>query len=214
LEDKGLNSIGVNMNIIKLTKSKRFWVLRARADLNGDYDSANSNLIDYLKFSIAPAMGKKVNDDFSYSVGLSLNYRFGSPIIIPIVALNKNLNEKWTVESVLPLFVKTRYKHNTGLFWLNTIEIDGASYKLNNFSEEFSDYTNLHLHRSSIQYNTRIEKKVIRWIWAAAEMGIRKNITYNLTNSNRSRKNIIFDSTLKSAFLFNVSLFISPSKRL
>lgn len=209
IEDRGLQTVGANITIIKPTKSKKFWVLNANADLNGDFGTINS-FSDYLKFSISPALGWKVNDNFSYALGASYNYRFGSPIIIPVAAFNTNINEKWGLEAILPLFVKSSYQYNNGLIWHNTFEIDGASYKLAGFNSQFDEFSKLHLHRSDIQFSTRIEKKLVGWLWAASEIGIRKNLTYNLTNSNRSRDRIIFENNLSNGFLFNISLFVSP----
>lgn len=214
LEDKPLKSIGANITVIKPTKSTKFWILRASADFNGDYSGNESgSLSDYLKFSISPALGWKVNDNFSYALGVSYNYRFGSPLILPVVAINKNFNEKWGIEAILPLSIKSRYIHNSGLNWLNTVEIVGASYKLNNLEPELAQYNNIHLHRSAIQFTTRIEKRLFGWLWAASEVGFHENLTYNVTNSNRSRNAIIFENTLKSSLLFNISLFISPRKK-
>lgn len=212
LEDKGLKSIGMSVTIIKPTKSKKFWVIKANADLNGNFGTINS-FSDYLKFSISPALGWKVNDNFSYAIGVSYNYRFGSPFIIPVAAFNANFAKKWGIEAILPLLIKSRYQYNDGLIWQNLIEIDGASYKLNNFSSEFDNYTNLHLHRSDIQFTTRIEKKIVGWLWGASEVGLRRNLNYNLTNSNQSKSNVVFENNLKNALLFNVSLFISPRKK-
>ncbi len=214
LEDKGLKSIGVNIIAIKPTRTNKFWIFKGHADLNGDFGYNSVHLKDFLKFSISTALGWKVNDNYSFALGISFNYRFGSPLLLPIIAFNKNLNEKWSIETIFPVFVRSRYQFSDGLYWLNTIEIDGASYKLNNFSTEFSLYDNLHLHRSDIQYTTRVEKRVIGWLWGASEVGIRKNLTYNLTNSNKAKDNVIFENTLKSALLLNVSLFISPGKKL
>jgi hypothetical protein len=214
LEDKALKSIGVNVTVIKPTKSNKFWILRASADFNGDYSGNNSgSLTDYLKFSISPALGWKVNDNFSYALGVSYNYRFGSPLILPVVAFNKNFNEKWGIEAILPIFIKSRYLYNSGLNWLNKVEIDGASYKLNNLGLALSEYDNIHLHRSAIQFSTRIEKRLVGWLWVASEVGYHKNLTFNVTNSNQSKNAIIFENTLKSSLLFNISLFISPRKK-
>ena len=214
-EDRALKSIGANLTIIKPTKSKKFWVLRASANVNGDYDNNSSgNLSDYLKYSISPALGWKVNEHFSYALGMSYNYRFGSPLILPVIAINKNFNDKWGIEAILPLIIKSRYIHNTGLNWLNTIEIEGASYKLNNIDESgLLHYNNIHLHRSALQFTTRIEKRIAGWLWVASEAGFQKNLTSNITNSNRAKKEIIFENTLKSNVLFNISLFISPRKK-
>jgi hypothetical protein len=214
LEDKALNSIGASFTFIKPTKSKRYWVLNVKADLNGDYDNlTNASLVDFLKFSISPALGWKVNENFSYALGVSYNYRFGSPLIIPVVALNKNFNDKWGVEALLPLLVRSRYIHNSGLNWQNTLEVVGASYKLNNLGETLVQFDNIHLHRSAIQLTSKIEKRIVGWLWASTEVGYHENLTYNVTNSSRSTKDIIFENKLSSQFLINFSLFISPRKK-
>ncbi len=209
LEDRGLTSMGVNATIIKPTRSKKFWILKANADLNGDYGAIHS-ISDYLKFSISPALGLKVNENFSYALGASFNYRFGSPLVIPVAAFNININEKWGLDAILPVFIRSRYQYNQNLIWQNSIEIDGASYKIANFNDEFNAFSKLHLHRSDIKITTRIEKKLIGWLWAASEIGLRENLIFNLNNSVQSKTNIIFKNELSTAFLFNVSLFLSP----
>lgn len=209
LEDKGLKTIGTDLLIIKPTKSKNYWLLRIKADFNGDYDG-NFVQSEYLKFSISPAWGRKVSDNFTYALGLSYNYRFGSPLILPIISFNKNLNTKWDIESILPVFVKVRYKYNDGLHWINTIDLDGASYKINSLDSSLPGYSNIHLHRSDIRFTTRIEKKLTGWFWLAADLGLNQNLVYNVTNSNRARNEVLFENNLKTGFLFNFSIFISP----
>ena len=210
LEDKGLKMIGSDFLLVKPTRSKNYWLLRVRADFNGDY---NSNFIqsDYLKFSVSPAWGRKVNNDFTYAVGLSYNYRFGSPLLLPIISFNKNFNEKWDIESILPVFIKLRYKPNKGLHWINAFDLEGASYRLKTLDASFPGYSNIHLHRSDLRFTTRIEKKLTGWFWLGADVGLNRNLTYNVTNSNRARQNILFENNLKTGFLFNFSIFISPN---
>lgn len=213
LEDRGLRSFGGNLTIIKPTKSKRFWILNTSGYLNGDIDRSTGISGKLLKFSISPAVGWKVDDDFSYAVGLTYNYRFGVPLLLPLLAINKNFNDKWGIEAILPVYVRSRYKINNGFFWINTIEVDGASYSLNIDSDHLDQYSNLYLHRSNIQLITKVEKHITNWIWASAGVGIRRNLALNLANSNQSNKNVLYESTLKPSFLFNVSLFVSPFKR-
>jgi len=210
-EDRTLKSINTNLTIIKPTKSNKYWLFRLNAALNGDYNRETLSKSNFLKFSIAPALGWKVNNHFSYALGVSYNYRFGSPLVVPIIALNAKFN-KWDLASVLPLFVKVRYIKSENLHWLNKIEIEGNSYRLTNFGEELSQYKNIHLHRSEVQLSTSIEKRLIGWLWAALEVGYRDNLTFNVTNSNTSKKNILFENKLSNGFLFNFSLFLSPSE--
>lgn len=210
LEDKGLKTIGSDFLIMKPTKSKNYWFLRVKADFNGDYTN-NFLRSEFLKFSVSPAWGRKVTEDFTFALGLSYNYRFGSPMVIPIFSFNKNFNEKWDIESILPINVKIRFKPNENLNWINAVELEGASYKLNSLKSEALNFKNTHLHRSDVRFTTRVEKRLSGWFWMAAAAGISENIIYNVTNSNQSKKKILLKNDLKTGFLFNVSIFISPN---
>src|SRR6266542_889990 len=61
LEDRDLKSIGAHLYVIKPTKSKKYFILRAGFDFNGDYPSDKINASEFLKFSITPLIGWKKN---------------------------------------------------------------------------------------------------------------------------------------------------------
>ncbi len=214
LEDRTLKSIGANILIIKPFLGNKYLVLRANANLNGDYNKTTLSKTNYLKFSISPALGWKKTEDLTYAIGATYSYNFGRPLIFPTFAINYNLNDRWSLESVLPIFVKMRYTINENFFWYNNLEVDGASYRLNNTEAALASYNKLHLHRSELRLTTSLEKQVAGWIWAGAEIGYVRNVNYNLTNSANGRKDIIFKNTLNPGLLFNVSLFLVPPKSL
>ena len=213
-EDRSLKSIGANLIVIIPMRSNKYWVLRTAANLNGDYKDAPISKTNYLKFSISPALGWKKNDDLTYAVGLTYAYNFGRPLVFPTFAINYNLDNRWSLESVLPIFAKFRYGINENFYWYNGIEVDGAAYRLNNTEASLAGFQSLHLHRSELRLTSSLEKQLKGWIWAGLELGAAHNLSYNLTNSASGRSDIIFKNKLKDGLLINFSLFLLPPKEL
>ncbi len=213
LEDRNLRSIGGSITVLKPTRSNKFWILRLNANLNGDYNNSTISKTNYLKFSISPALAWRKSDDLSYAIGLSYAYNFGRPVLFPTFAINYNLNDHWSLESILPIFIKMRYGINENFYWYNSLEVDGASYRLNNTEPSLAKYQNLHLHRSEIKLTSSIEKQITGWLWGGLEIGGAHNLSYNLTNSATQRSDIIYKNTIGDGFICRVSIFLIPPKR-
>lgn len=213
LEDRDLRSIGGSITVLKPTHSNKFWVLKLSANLNGDYDNSTISKTNYLKFSISPALAWRKSDDLIYAVGLSYAYNFGRPALFPTFAINYNLNDRWSLESVLPVFIKTRYSINENFFWYNNLEVDGASYRLNNTEPVLAKYQSLHLHRSEIKLTSSIEKQITGWLWGGLELGGTHNISYNLTNSATRRSDIIYKNKVGDGLICRFSIFLVPPKK-
>ncbi|MEO8768679.1 MAG: DUF6268 family outer membrane beta-barrel protein [Ferruginibacter sp.] len=214
LEDRDLKSIGANLTVIKPSLSNKFWILRLSANLNGDYSKSPLSKANYLKFSVSPALAWRKNDDLSYAVGLTYSYSFGRSLVFPTFALNYNFNERWSIETILPLFVKFRYGFNEDFYWYNNIEFSAASYRLNNTNAALAAYQSLHLYTSELKVSSSLEKQLVGWLWAGIEIGGAHNFSYNLTNSTSGKKDVIFKSKIKDGLLFNVNLFLVAPKKL
>lgn len=112
LEDKSLKSIGTSFYLLKSTRKKSFFILRASFNLNGDYQIGNRPTADYLRFSFAPLLGWKKDANVSYGLGFSYSYDFGRPAIYPLLVYNRTFNPHLGIESLLPASVKLRYNIN------------------------------------------------------------------------------------------------------
>lgn len=214
LEDRDLKSIGANLTVIKPSLSNKFWILRLNANLNGDYNKSPLSKANYLKFSVSPALAWRKNDDLSYAIGLTYSYAFGRSLVFPTFALNYNFNERWSVETILPLFLKFRYGFNENFYWYNNVEFSAASYRLNNSNAALAAYQSLHLYSSEVKISSSLEKQVVGWLWAGIELGGAHHFSYNLTNSNSSKKDVVFKSRISDGLLFNVNLFLVAPKKL
>jgi hypothetical protein len=87
LQDRSLRTAGLQLYIVKPTKTKKYFLLRMSADLNGDFTNTKIPINKYLKFSVAPMIGWKQNPNLSLALGLAYGYTFGRPTIYPIILL-------------------------------------------------------------------------------------------------------------------------------
>ncbi|MTI19801.1 hypothetical protein E1176_02080 [Fulvivirga sp. RKSG066] len=212
LEDRPLRSIRGDVFMIKPTLGKRYYILRVSAGLNGDYNLDNFGKTDFLKFSISPLVGWKKNDYVSYAVGLAFSYNFGRRTIVPVFAYNKSFNNQWGFESILPAEVKLRYStlNLKNYFYLKT-ELNGANYSIT-VDENREEL--LFLNKSEVRFLASWEREIHDWLWFSVEGGMRKNINFDLTDSQNSNRNIIVGNNLNEALVLSFSLFIVPPRKL
>jgi hypothetical protein len=213
LEDRPLKSAGLHFYVVKPTKTKKYFILRASLDLNGDYGSEKFGKSEFLKFSVTPLIGWKQSEDLSYAVGLSYGYTFGVPLIVPVVSFNKNFNCHFGIESVLPISLKLRYTKNEKNYWYGGLELAGASYRLDNEGTAFSSYDKLHLFRSELRYTVNYEREIHDWLWFGIEGGYRQNLRFSLNNGPRVRSDVIISNKLKGAPVINASIFVVPPQQ-
>jgi hypothetical protein len=210
MEDRPLKSAGFHLYVLKATKSKKYFILRASFDLNGDYSSKKFGKSEFLKSSVTPLIGWKQNENLSYAVGFTYGYTFGKPLILPVVSFNKNFNCNFGIESILPISLKLRYTRNAKNYLYGGVELGGASYRLDNEGTAFSNYTKLHLFRSELRYTVDYEKEIHDWLWFGIEGGYRQNLLFNLTNGSTGRSDVIISNKLRGAPVINVSIFVVP----
>ena len=212
LEDRPLKSFGLHFYLLKPTRNKKYFILRASFDLNGDYSSDKLATKNFLKFSITPLIGWKQNENLSYAVGLTSGYNFGVPLVLPVFSYNRNFNCNFGIESVLPISIRLRYTKNEKNFLYAGVELGGASYRLNNEGTPFSDYDKLHLFRSELRYTLNYEREIHDWLWFGIEGGYRQSLRFNLTNGPKARSDVIIENKLSGTWLINASLFVVPPK--
>lgn len=213
LEDRSLKSTGISLYVIKPTKHNTYFLLRASADLIGDFSDHSIAVNELLKYSIAPMYGWKRNENLSYAIGLAYGYTFGRPTVYPLFSYNKNFTKKWGIESLLPVSVKLRYTPNIKTVWYASADISGASYRLSNKIPGLGAIDKPHIHRSELKTTITMEREVHDWLWISAEVGFRQNLQFNLTNSPGRRSNELINNKLSGASIFGLSLFMVPPKK-
>lgn len=212
LEDRSLRSIRGEVFIIKPTRKKRYYLLRMSGSLNGDYDESEFDNSDFFRFSVTPLVGWKKNQYTSYAFGVSLSYSFGRRAIFPVFTYNHAFNSKWGVEAVLPANAKLRYGtlDQKNYFYLKA-ELRGSNYSIR-LEETQADL--FYLNKSEVRFLLTWEREIHDWLWFGMETGLRSNINFDLADSPNINTNVVVENDLAAAFIYNVSIFIVPPRKL
>ncbi len=213
LEDKSLKSLGGSIYVVKPWRGKRYLLLRASGDLNGDYDVDGYSKKNFLQFSVAPLLGWKKNNNTSYAFGLAYAYNFGRPVFSPLFSYNHTFNRHWGIETLLPTKVKVRYTFNDKTLFFASTELNGASYNIHLRDSMFSQKGDLFLQKSEIRYLLTFEREIHDWLWFSLEAGIRSNIDFSLSDTFGPPRKALIRNHLNHAMLFSFSIFaVAPRK--
>lgn len=213
LEQKSLKSAGGTLYLIKPFRGRAYFLVRGSADINGDYGYDEQPTARFLRLSIAPMLGWKINDNLSYAVGLAYGYRFGRALVVPVISYNRNINRKWTLEATLPSRIRLRYNHNPRTFFYGVSELNGANYNIRLSDPMLANIPTIYLQKAEWRQLLIFERELYDWLWVGLETGMRTNINFNLTSGPRSRRDIVVRNRLGNAFLFSFSVFVVPPKR-
>jgi hypothetical protein len=213
LEDKSLKSIGGSVYVVKPWRGKRYFLLRASGDLNGDYGMSQYSKKNFLQFSIAPLIGWKKNENVSYAFGIAYGYNFGRPVISPLISYNRSFNRNWGLETMLPTKVKVRYTLNDKTLFFASTELNGARYNIHLNDSLLATKVNLYLQKSEIRYLLTFEREIHDWLWFSLEAGMRSNINFSLSDNTGPARHAMIRNKLNHAMLVSFSFFaVAPKK--
>jgi hypothetical protein len=213
LDGKMLKSIGGTLYVVKPWKGKRYLMLRAGADLNGDYQLKEVKNTHFLRLSFSPLFGIKRDDYTTYAIGFSYNNIFGRSTLSPVLVFNQTFNSHWGIELTLPASAKLRYSRNRKTFVYATAVLNGANYSVRLSNPELTQYHTLYLQRSEIRLLLNYEREVFNFLWFGIEAGLMIPNQYVLAESTFTRRAPIVRSTLNQAVLLNASLFLVPPRK-
>jgi len=214
LEDKNLKSIGLQLAYLHSIDDRRFYLIRVKGDLNGDYTHNNLNITDYLKTTIDLAYGWKKSQDFVIGVGAQLGYTFGRKNVYPGILYNRNFNPKWGVESIFPANARIRYNANEKTLFYAGYRLEGASYNLYVDEPPLSQFKDLELRRTDLKGLVRVEREIYDFVWFAVEGGFRQYYRNRVFDEIGARgKDRLIDNDLAGAGYVGVELYLVPPRK-
>jgi hypothetical protein len=216
LANHGLRSYGANATLFKPLNEKRFIIAQVSCDANSSspIDEFESK---YLKISGAAIYGVKPHERLQYGFGVTRTYRGGGVNYLPVILYNYTFtNKKWGIEMLLPARANVRYTFNARNMLFAGFEVEGNSYALSKFKQEYNlPYSNTQLHRSEIRPRLTYECSVYKFIWLSLQAGYRLSYKFNVDDGDNyktiSDQPYLMENSLKGGYYFNVSLnLVSP----
>lgn len=213
LDERNLKSIGGRIYAAKSWRGKHYFALRAGADLNGDYGTDKQPKSDYLRVSVAPLFGIKKDPNTVYGFGLAWGYNFGRPSVYPFLVYNKTFNEHWGLETILPAKAAVRVNFSERTLLYSGFQLEGASYTIDPQRDDLDRFSSLHLQKSEIRLFANLEREIHDFLWLQAELGVRFNNRFELTNNAIINPVSIVDVQRQPAFYFRTGIFLVPPRK-
>lgn len=213
LDGRNLKNIGATLYIIKSFRGNTFFMTRISASFNGDYKLSEFADSRYLKMAISPMIGWKLNARTSLGFGLSYGYNFGKVSLLPFAVFNKTFNDKWGIESIIPVKFRVRYNHNDKTVLSVGAEYRGASYSIGLDHPALENYDHLQLRKSDILVNIQLDRQLGKYLWCNFSIGVRNNLGFNLTDGNVRNPQTLVSSLPQRSIYFKTSIYLSPPKK-
>lgn len=163
------------------TSAKNTFTISVNTFANEDeYTLPNAS----YRYSGLLMFNRKINNKFSYRIGLTFTYLFGEPLLLPILGLKYKTSNKSILNVVLPLIInwKKQTKINN-LFYGFSLKPNGGINKYQNKLSVDSSNTTLILRRKSIQFTADV-RMVNKTNMVLFQAGINTNQRILFTNEN------------------------------
>lgn len=209
LNTNGMHTAGLNTTIFKPLNEKNFLIFQASADVNGVFEGFDEINSKAVTLSATAIYGWKKSENNMIGVGVSRTYRAGQLIYVPVLLWNKNFNDKWGMELLLPARGHLRRNFSTSNILQLGFELEGNQYWMRTPSPNGQVF----IQRGELKPRVMWDKKLKGFFWLNMQAGFRYNWRFDVMNEYDARKDnqLFFRSALTNPFYFSVGLnFVSP----
>lgn len=214
---RGLRSTGINATVFKPLDERRYVLLQANADQNGNYRNLGDLSSKGMTYSGTAIYGWKPTDQLMWGLGVTRTYRAGQLLHIPVVLYNRTFNPKWGVEVIFPARANLRRSFGTSSLLMFGYELEGNTYYLGRDQAGTGD---LYLRRGELKPRITYERQLSGFVWLSAQVGYRHNWRFDIfdnKNPTGEREGLLgsepyrFENTLGNPLYFNISVnLVSP----
>ncbi|WP_304517532.1 hypothetical protein [Cecembia rubra] len=170
LNEKGLNNINWTNTVFLPMSEQHFLILQGAMDLSGTYDFGFQPL-ETIRWSLAAVYGKRVSELKRWGVGIARTYRVGNMNYVPVIMYDvTSTNRKWGTEILFPARVHGRYAFNKNSLLLFGYELEGQSYRVNEFSINDNSFE---IRRGELRPRVELQKQLRGPFWAHFQAGYR-----------------------------------------
>ncbi len=211
IDDVPLRRTRASLIFFNSLNHKNYLAIRLGASYNGNYSGFVDFERRYAVYRASAIYGFKKNPNKEIAIGLTYNNSFNRTLVLPFVVWNRTYNEKWGIESILPLKVDMRRNFKNNSLLLVGYEYWSSAYSMDivpngqDFAEDF------HFRSSAMHFSADYQKRLISdWTWIGVKAGWAWNFDSRFT---RTTDDIQFDAFPSNSFYISLSFFVSPPER-
>lgn len=212
LHDNPLHTNKYSLYITKSFDDKYYAGLRLRTSYRGDHEKMINFDGRYATYSALAAFGIKPRDDLEYGFGLTYSRGFFNTTLLPFGIYNQTFNDKWGIETVLPVSIMMRYNFAPKSLLLFGVEYQSKSYSVDIYQQAKRDEAPVpyHFRHAEIAWKATYDEHLFSWVWFTAEAGYQIPLNSRFDNTQDATSNFRTRTTPQP--FFNVGFFVSPSR--
>lgn len=185
LDERGLNNLNWTNTFFVPISEQNFFIIQAGLDMSGDY-SWGLQPFNTVRWSLAAVYAKRVSENKRWGLGLARTYRVGNLNYVPVVMYDvTSADRKWGTEILFPARAHGRYNFNKNSLLLFGYELEGQSYRINEFSRGNNSYE---IRRGELRPRLELQKQVSGPFWMHIQAGYRMDWTFNADELEGSRE--------------------------
>ena len=185
---------------------KSSFTLRLKYTSQGSFAGLANFDKRYHVYAVQAVWTKQKNETFEWGLGAAFTSSFRRTIALPFVILNKNFNDKWGFESVLPGYASLRYNCADNTIFLFGPKYNSASYSFDVVRNDEKFIYNLN--HSEVRLALAVQQKIGWWLWLDAEIGWQENFSTDFEAEFDPMQS--FQAEPNSTPYFSVGLFLTP----
>ena len=209
LDGKPLNSAGFEIIAVNSWNEKIYTAFRLRNLYNGDYQDLVNFSEQYAIYNFSAILGIKKNDNFEYAIGLNVTKSFRNTLALPFIVYNRNFNEKWGIESILPAMILLRYNLRPSTVFLTGFRYNSRSYSITVPETDLSSIYNFN--HSEIRILISMDQQIQPWVWFNLETGFQRNFSTDFELKGNPDGD--FNVELRNSPYMKVGIFLSPPRK-
>jgi len=185
LDENGLNNLNWTNTFFIPISEHNFFIFQGSLDMSGDF-GFSLQPFNTVRWSLAGVYAKRVNERKRWGLGLARTYRVGNLNYVPVVMYDvTSADRKWGTEILFPARAHGRYNFNKSALLLFGYELEGQSYRINQFSVDNNSYE---IRRGELRPRIELQKQVSGPFWAHFQAGYRIDWTFNADELEGSRE--------------------------
>ena len=154
--------------------------------------------------------GWKKSSNVELGLGLSYNYGLGYHTAYPILIYNHTFNDKWGIESALPVKANVRYNVTGKTLLFAGATMDGDNYHIKSADLGANQDEYLRMRDKEVKLGVKLEQDIYSPIWFGFELGYRKSLGIDFSRTSDSRNDNLIESNASGSGMYtNVSLFLT-----
>ena len=158
----------------KAINDRYYAIFRVRASYSGDYDGWASFDGRYATVSGAGILGIKPDENTEWGVGITYSRGFDRNQIYPFLMYNRTFNDKWGIETILPVKIYGRYNVNKDMILLFGGEYSSRGYSIDMIAPQ-TQLTGMPVEstfrHAEAKFQVSLEKHLVSWLWLNVKAG-------------------------------------------